>query len=149
MLLSSEKLGGRPHPRYLLEGFGKTIMECGLVDMGFIGSAYTWEKSRGTTSWIQERLDMGFANHGWRMLFPNAELKVLEVSTSDHLPLFLNLNTQVYIPKTKRFRFENIWVKEDDCFNLVRNSWNAQNGVGILQKIDYCCLKLDEWGEVK
>ncbi|KAL8107899.1 hypothetical protein AgCh_024343 [Apium graveolens] len=55
MLFGFEKVGGRPHPRYLLEGFNNTIMECGLEDLGFNGSAFTWEKSRGTEAWIQER----------------------------------------------------------------------------------------------
>lgn len=40
------------------------------------------------------------------MLFPGAEVKVLEVATSDHLPLHLDLNKQIYVPKTIRFRFE-------------------------------------------
>ncbi|KAL8146232.1 hypothetical protein AgCh_004104 [Apium graveolens] len=78
MLFGFEKVGGRPHPRYLLKGFSNTFMECGLEDLGFNGSAFTWEKSRGTEAWIQERLDRGFASDEWRRWFPNAEVRVIE-----------------------------------------------------------------------
>lgn len=79
-------------------------------------------------------------------LFPSAEVKVLDISTSDHFPLFLQLNKLVYAPKRRRFRFENVWIKESDCFNLIRDSWGNSNARNIMEKIDYCCLKLEEWG---
>lgn len=146
MVFEFEKVGRRPHPRHLLEGFHTTITQCGLEDLGFSGCRYTWEKSRGTSRWIQERLDRGLANHQWRQIFPNAEVQVIEVSTSDHLPLFLHLNKQIFVPKARRFKFENIWIRDVECMNLVKNSW-AMNGVdNILEKIQFCCLKLDEWG---
>lgn len=94
-----------------MRGFSNTISECGLSDLGFVGEKYTWERSRGTENWVQERLDRGLANQEWCSMFPAAEVKVLEIATSDHLPLFLQLNKQVYMPRSKRFRFENVWFK--------------------------------------
>lgn len=64
-----------------------------------MGEKFTWEKSRGHHNWIQERLDRGVANHGWRELFLLAEVQVIEVAISDHLPLHLQLNRQTYVPK--------------------------------------------------
>lgn len=55
MLYAHEKRGGRPHPRGLLQGFSDLIIGCGLMDLGFEGEKYTWEKFRGTNEWIQER----------------------------------------------------------------------------------------------
>lgn len=46
MLFGFKKVGGRPHPRSLLEGFNKVITDCNLIEPGFIGSEFTWEKSR-------------------------------------------------------------------------------------------------------
>ncbi|XP_074359619.1 uncharacterized protein LOC141699666 [Apium graveolens] len=146
MVYSFKKLGGRPHSRRLLEGFSYTVLECRLEDLGFVGCEFTWEKFRVTPNWIQERLDRGFANQRFRNLFPNAVVHVLEVSTSDHLPLLLNLNMQVYMPKAKRFCFENIWVRESECLNLVRDNWNVNGNESIMEKIEYVCLKLEEWG---
>lgn len=146
MMFGFEKVGGRPQPRRLLDGFTKAIMECNLIDLGFTGHEFTWEKSRGTDGWIQERLDRGFATQVWRNLFPQAEVKVLDVSTSDHLPLVLQLNAKVYVPKARRFKFENMWIKEPECINLVNSSWNANDTGSILEKIEYVSLKLEEWG---
>ena len=74
---------------------------------------------------MQERLDRGFENTGWKELFSEAEVRVWDMSTSDHRPLFLQTNRQVYAPKKRRFRFENIWVRENDCYNVVKNSWES------------------------
>lgn len=95
MMFAHEKKGGRAHPRHLLEGFSETVNDCELMDLGFVGNEFTWEKSRGQNNWLQERLDRGLGNQLWKEMFPAAEIKVWEVSTSDHLPLVVNLNKQV------------------------------------------------------
>ncbi|XP_074328097.1 uncharacterized protein LOC141666010 [Apium graveolens] len=92
MMTEDEKKGGRCHPRALLNGFSETTMECGLLDLGFTGDKFTWERCRGTERWISERLDRGLATSEWRSLFPEAEIKVHALSTSDHLPLCLQLD---------------------------------------------------------
>lgn len=84
---------------------------------------------------VHERLDRGFGNKDWLDMFPSAEVRVIEVATSDHLPIHLLLNKKVYVPKCKRFRFENVWVKEKECFNLVKNSWEITQGKELLDKI--------------
>ncbi|XP_074378457.1 uncharacterized protein LOC141719994 [Apium graveolens] len=122
MLYAHEKRGGRNHARVLLEGFQEVVHESGLSDLGYIGSEFTWERARGTDHWIQERLDRGFANQEWRHMFPQATVTVMEVSTSDHMPLFVELNKTRYVPKSKRFRFENMWIKEEQCMKLVQDS---------------------------
>lgn len=94
-----EKRGGNRQPRALLTGFSETILECGLEDLGFRGDIFTWERARGTERWVQERLDRGLSMKKWREMFPAAEVHIHEVSTSDHLPLFLQLNRQVYPQK--------------------------------------------------
>ncbi|XP_074354363.1 uncharacterized protein LOC141693242 [Apium graveolens] len=143
---SHEKQGGRPQPRLLMEGFKETIAGCHLKDMGYMGNEFTWERFRGTSAWIQERLDRGFSNQEWRNIFPRATIKVLEVSTSDHMPLFLEPNRLVYVPKVKKFRFENAWIREEQCLKVVQESWNQTEGKSIVDKVEYCCLKLEEWG---
>lgn len=74
---------------------------------------------KGWCSFGSGRLDRGLTNQDWRTMFPMVEIKVLKLSTSDHLPLFLELNMMVYVPKVKRFKFENVWVREDQCPKVV------------------------------
>lgn len=146
LLFADEKRGGRDHPKYCLKGLGSAITDSGLFALGFEEEKFTWEKSRGEPNWVQEHLDRGFANKEWSDMFPSAEVRVIEVVTSDHLPLFLNLNKKVYMPKSKRFRFENVWINEQDCFNLMKQSWEHTEGRVLMEKISYCSMKLEEWG---
>lgn len=89
LMSSNEKRGGRDHPRDCFVGFTETVRACGLIDFGFVGDKFTWEKSRGKSNWVQEWLDRGLANKTWCELFPLAEVRILEVTTLDHLPLHL------------------------------------------------------------
>lgn len=50
MLFGHEKRGGRCQPISLLQGFSDTLRDCGLIDMGFVGDQFTWEKSRGSVN---------------------------------------------------------------------------------------------------
>ncbi|KAL8119749.1 hypothetical protein AgCh_017015 [Apium graveolens] len=142
----NEKRGGNHHPRALLDGFSETIMDCGLEDLGFRGEIYTWERARGMERWVQERLDRGLATGKWCDMFPAAEVQVLEVSTSDHMPLFLQLNCQVYVQRRSRFKFENMWIKESECRGIVESSWNEEDTTDIMNKMMKCCARLEEWG---
>lgn len=142
------KTRGRQQLIGLLTGFREAINDCGLIDLGFVGEKFTWEKSRGKTDWVQERLDRAFANNGWCELFPHAELKVWDVSTSDHLPIFLQPHKQVYVTRRKRFKFENVWLREDECRKIVQNGWDDAGERDITEKIMFCGTILQEWGEV-
>lgn len=70
----------------------------------------------------------------------------MEVATSDHLPLYLQLQKQVYVPKERRFRFENVWVREKECRNIVKNGLERSGESDIVDKIRVCGVKLQEWG---
>lgn len=43
------------------------------MDLDFVGSDFTWEKSRGST-WVQERMDRGLENQKWKDWFLYAEV---------------------------------------------------------------------------
>ncbi|XP_074322934.1 uncharacterized protein LOC141659900 [Apium graveolens] len=141
-----EKRGGQRQPRRLMEGFSEAIMDCGLHDLGFSGDIFTWERSRGKETWIQERLDRGMATSRWTEMFPLAEVKILEVTTSDHMPILLQLNRQVFVQRGRRFKFENMWIKDRECRNIVQACWEEEDGGDLMGKIMRCCTKLEEWG---
>lgn len=143
-MYASEKLGGCAPPQNLLDGFSNTVEQCGLQDLGFSGNMFTWERCRGTNQWIQERLGRGLANIEWKRLFPDAKIQVIDVSTSDHLPIFLQLNRKIYVPKSRRFRFENLWIREKDCVDIFAASWNEVLDADIVWKISNCGKRLEE-----
>ncbi|KAH9722180.1 reverse transcriptase domain-containing protein [Citrus sinensis] len=70
----------------------------------------------------------------------------LEASCSDHLPIFMDLNPINTTSRHKRFRFENLWLRERDCVEVITNSWNSSSGCSIQQKISRCGADLFQWG---
>lgn len=52
----------------------------------------------------------------------------------------------VYSPKMKHFRFENLWIQETKCFNLIQDSWSNRDAKNIMEMINFSCLRLEEWG---
>lgn len=49
-MFDHEKKGGRPQPQTLVEGFRNVVADCVLTDLGFTGSEFTWERSRGSAA---------------------------------------------------------------------------------------------------
>lgn len=66
---------------------------------------------RGTDVWMEVRLDRDFADDLWFQLFPMAKRYNLEVSPSDHCPIFLEPKCNV-VRGRKHFQFENVWMTE-------------------------------------
>lgn len=89
ILSSSEKQGHRPrHPRFM-EEFRSALHHCGLVDVGYQGN--TWRNGRQGEAFVQERLNRACAIIEWRKLFPQAIVRHLQASYSDHDPILLIL----------------------------------------------------------
>lgn len=65
MLNIKDKKGTHVHPQNLLDGFKKAVEDCNLVELDLMGGQFTWEKSRGSSDWVRERLDRAFASPSW------------------------------------------------------------------------------------
>lgn len=103
LMFREEKRGGRPHPEYLLHGFRDVVEECGLQNLPFEGNQFTWEHSRGSPNWIEEKLDRILTNTSWLQIYGGVKAASVVCSYSDHLPLMLLPVSTVYRPKKKRF----------------------------------------------
>ncbi|MBA0698767.1 hypothetical protein Goari_000459 [Gossypium aridum] len=67
IMYSFEKKGGLPREEGRMEVFRKTLEDCSLSDLGFIGNWFTWERGNFPENNIQERLDRGEANEEWNI----------------------------------------------------------------------------------
>ena len=123
LLAHEEKQGRCSHPNWLISGFREATDVCGLMDLGMVGYQFTWEKSRGSRDCVEERLDRAMATQSWILKFPNSIVYSVEAATSDHLPIFLDYRPQQQRRLPKRFRFENSWLHEDGCGEVVKTSW--------------------------
>lgn len=73
---------------------------------------------------IRARLDRVVATTEWCGKFPQARLFHLANSTSDHNVLMLKLEQGTRQPRNKKlFRFESMWLKHEQCEEVVRGAW--------------------------
>lgn len=122
LLQLSEKRGNREHPNWKFRGFQDVVANSEFMDLGMEGYQFTWERFRGTTNWLEERLDRAFATANWFRLFPKARVTCLEASCSDHLLILLEPVPLVPTSRFKQFRFENMWLREPDCEEIIKDS---------------------------
>lgn len=147
VVAQKDKKGGDPYPRWLVEGFNEALTDAGLIDMEIIGHQFTWEKSRGKPDWMEVRLDRAVTTESWLSLFPMARLYNLEGTTSDHSPIILIPKKQNDRRVYSKFRFENAWLLDPMCYQLVYESWNGSGGEDLQQKLKRCSEKLGRWGK--
>ena len=143
---ANEKRGQYEHPNWKLRGFNRAINDCGLLDLGMEGYKFTWERSQGTDNCIEERRDRAFATDSWFRQFHRARVCSLEASGSDNLPILLEPNPKVYVYRYSRFRFENLWLREARCVEVICSSWVSSIEYFIQRKIKDCGSALLVWG---
>ena len=68
---------------------------------------------------MEEKLDRIIVTKLWWDLFSSARAWNLEASYSDHSPLFLDFCYLTRVYKHKRFRCENVWLREAHCKEVV------------------------------
>ena len=54
ILNSNEKQGRIPRPLMPMKEFRKTLLHCGLIDLGFQGNIFTWRNGRPGEAFVQE-----------------------------------------------------------------------------------------------
>ena len=111
-----EKTGWNERDADQIKEFIKVLSRCGLFYLGFVGQRFTW-----CNGWFGEqrnllRLDKMVANEAWVQIFPEAKVHHILMSASDHclLAMFFNRN-QPHKRSKRRFFFEAMWVKEEEC----------------------------------
>ncbi|XP_057745491.1 uncharacterized protein LOC130963384 [Arachis stenosperma] len=86
------------------------------------------------------------ANLGWKETFPETMIQHLIRYKSDHCPILLDLYGESKRRKNSqhRFRFEELWLINEDCDRIVEEAWNERTGT-VKEKIKLCGERLDSW----
>lgn len=146
ILYSSDKKGRHTHPQNLMNGFRSAIEDCSLLEIDLTGGEFTWEKGKGSTDWVCERLDRAFATSLWWSMFPLGTLTVFHATVSDHDPIKLNLFNTAVTRKQFRFKFENIWLKEAAFHSEVAKFWQTLPPTHLLPKLISVSSFIAKWG---
>jgi ribonuclease HI len=149
LLSKDDKKGANPHPNWLCNGFRNAVSDCDLTDIHLDGYPYTWVKSRGSTNIIEERLDRAMATSSWLTMFPEVKLCNLIASHSDHSPILLQNSPVIRNDSHYTFRFENMWLREEDVEDVVEEGWGKEAGVEVTSRVTRCADKLKKWGRRK
>ncbi|XP_059295529.1 uncharacterized protein LOC132048860 [Lycium ferocissimum] len=113
ILKPEEKLGGLPVHHSETAEFAHFVNNCGLLELKFSGSRYTWWNGRIEEDCIFKRLDRILANQEFMDLFPSGEVVYQIRHGSDHAPLYVvcDCQTEVFMEVV-----ENNW-----CLDFTAN----------------------------
>ncbi|KAL9665459.1 hypothetical protein QQ045_020879 [Rhodiola kirilowii] len=129
----------------LINQFRSVVQECGLFDLGFKGSKFTYSNRRMGSEETKCRLDRVLATAEWRRLFPYAKVVHLTTFHSDHVPLQLCLSDRVGKPKGL-FRYEVMWSRDPRFAELIREQWSSLNHcVNIVEKLESLKGPISRW----
>ncbi|CAN1222321.1 hypothetical protein LINGRAPRIM_LOCUS544 [Linum grandiflorum] len=112
-----------------------------------IGYPYTWAKSRGTPSCVEECLDRCFVTEDWLERYAAASLHNLVSATSDHTPLLLTTEISAIHPPPRGFRFENTWLSEPNLRPFVEECWLKNAGAPLMTRLTACSRALHTWAK--
>ena len=86
-----EKAGGCLWPTHQMDRFHTAMHHCSFIDIGYVGSPFTWSRNHPVEGHIHIRLDQALANMTWKSLFPNATIHHVSMSSSDHSMLTIRV----------------------------------------------------------
>ncbi|KAL8139773.1 hypothetical protein V2J09_005794 [Rumex salicifolius] len=127
--------------------FNRWIDEMELLDMGFSGSKFTWNRGSNPATRTSARLNRGLCNLQWRSLFPQASIRHLATNQSDHSPLLLSFNGFGDICTPKRpFRFQAAWMLHLEFQEFLVTHWD--NDMPLSTALSNLETNLDSWNKM-
>lgn len=122
---------------------------CNLVDMGWQGYKFTWNKRQSVETNTRQKLDHVVANREWRNKFLVSFVTHLFSHASGHLPIMLQVGTKRCFRGRGvwGFKFEEVWLLWEDCEAVVGEAWDTTSGGGsflveVRDKIGRCGAQL-------
>lgn len=78
--------------------------------------------------------------------FGGAKSKSSTAPTSDYLALILWPLLTIQIKKTQNFKFENMWLNERQCKEIMVNCWESTVGLYLLAHLGTCSKAIWDCG---
>ncbi|XP_024163940.1 uncharacterized protein LOC112170898 [Rosa chinensis] len=128
----SEKEGGARRSQSQMDGFHDALQSCDLVDMHYVGPKFTWLGIQNGEE-FKLRLDRFVSTRSWTRLFPLSRVTNLPPTTSDHLPILLEIRKRH--TRRKRRIFEDFWLRDKECKQVVEAGWFSGTGTCPLSTV--------------
>lgn len=133
-----------------MDAFHEAMDDCAVKDLGFKGNKFTWQRGNSPTTLIRERLDRMLANDEWCDLFPSWEVLHLPRYRSDHAPLLLKTGINDSFQRgQKMFKFEAMWLSQEECGKVVEEAWSGSCGETIARRLECVSSDLSCWATKK
>jgi hypothetical protein len=116
-----------------ISAFCVYVKQCGFIDLGYNGPAYTWTNKRFASVPTYERLDRCLGNAELCLAFPTTTIYYLLMMYIDHASILVVLNSKRQCIR-KPFRFENWWLQDQDYQDLAKQSWQRSSNRDFSKK---------------
>ena len=116
-----------------------------------MGKSFTWRNKKDANAFVTTGLDRMMALSTWIEVFVGAVVTHLAVQNSDHCPFILDIPNGLRVQREKKiFRFEAMWVKDEQCKGIVEQSWGdvvAEESLmfQVVEKLKGCRASLIGW----
>ncbi|KAL0011423.1 hypothetical protein SO802_006531 [Lithocarpus litseifolius] len=134
-----------------MAGFREVVNACGFKDLGYSGPDFTWCNMQEGENRVLLRLDRAFATNDWINYFNGTRVLHLVDSTSDHCAMLVADSIAVQPSRKRRFHFEEMWTKKEECKEIIRNAWEGglHQGTpgGITSSLQNCATDLERWNK--
>ncbi|KAL9669520.1 hypothetical protein QQ045_007067 [Rhodiola kirilowii] len=146
-----EVKGDRIRGEWQMRAFREAMSDCGLADLAFIGSPYTYSNRRLGRRETKVRLDRMLANGSWRKIFQDAQVFHHPAISSDHDFLILTCMNKASKRRESQFRFEPMWTREKEFVKVVKAAWRDSNrlGTNLTDRLNGCGVLLTKWNRNK
>ncbi|XP_073362503.1 uncharacterized protein [Aegilops tauschii subsp. strangulata] len=132
-----------------MDGFRDALDTCGLSDIGYTGTDWTFEKKVAGGTFTRVRLDRCVANPEWAFSYPSAKLEHKASASSDHVALHLRLDgLHACSGSPKPFKYEACWERDQSLPPVIREGWEKTNGDSLLAvraKLQGLSADLSHW----
>lgn len=127
-------------------GFRRVVNYCGFQDLGYNEPDFTWSNMQEDENRICLRINRVFATPEWTVKFRDMKVHHLVDSTSNHCALLIMDPLTKRQPKQKRFHFEAMWTKRDNCRAIIEASWGMESDLstpeGMVANLKNCASEL-------
>ena len=121
---AAEKMRGARRSQKQMDDFREAINICRFMDLGFCGPEFTWCNMQEGRHRMYLRLDRALVTQEWIDHYKDMRVHHLVESTSDHSALLIIDFMVPQSPKKRKFQFEAMWMRRDECRDIIKVSWN-------------------------